>query len=288
MKILYRLVSGLLLSCPVLWGTTSLVCPTMAATPEDVLLHAIAPPSTPPNFGAHFQEFEVEGSILIYDLRNNRTFEHNPERNRTAFPTASTFKIFNSLVALETGVIPDELAVLTWDGIPRTLPTWNRDLNLREAFKISAVWFYQVLARRAGYDVMQQYIQAAEFGNQTIGTPAELDQFWLNGTLQITPEQQVDFLRRLYQDDVPFSARSRTLVKDIMITEQTPDYTIRGKTGWYGFGNDQITNIGWYVGYVETSENVYFFATNIDIHKPDDAAARLAITRRCLQELGVL
>jgi beta-lactamase class D len=108
------------------------------------------------NFAPHFRELGVEGSILIYDSTRDRTFKHNPSRNTTAFLPASTFKILNSLIALETRVIPDEIAVLTWDGIQRKLPAWNRDLNMREAIKLSAYWFYQVLARRVGHDQMQK------------------------------------------------------------------------------------------------------------------------------------
>lgn len=256
------------------------------ATPIPAATVALAPQDI--DFAPHFASLGIEGSILIYDQKGDQFFEHNPRRNRTPFPTASTFKIFNSLVALETGVLPHDLAVLTWDGVPRLIPSWNRDLNLREAFKISAVWFYQVIARRVGHEQMQQYIEAAQFGNQRLGPPEEIDQFWLNGTLRITPRQQVEFLRRLHQGDLPFSARSLTLVKDLMIAEQTPDYTIRAKTGWYGYGDEAIANIGWYVGYVETQDNVYFFATNIDIDKPEAAAARLHLTRLCLQTLGIL
>jgi len=240
------------------------------------------------DFSRHFQELNVEGSIIIYDLKNDRIFQHNPQRNITSFPTASTFKILNSLIALETEVIEDEIAVLTWDGITRDLPTWNRDLNLREAFKVSGVWFYQVLARRVGYDKMQEWLTKVSYGNQNIGKKEDIDQFWLNGNLQITPQAQIDFLQRLYENNLPFSDRTMSIVKDIMISEKTPDYTIRAKTGWYGFGNEEIPNIGWYVGYVERGENVYFFATNIDIRNENDPAYRIELTRRCFKDMGVL
>ncbi len=281
---LIRIVLGSL-SCIVLGQTMQLA----STQPKPV----IEPPSSVEvaqniNFGRHFRELAVEGSIMIYDLKNNRVFQHNPQRNVTAFPAASTFKILNSLISLETGVIANEIAILTWDGIPREVAEWNQDLNMREAFKRSAVWFYQVLARRVGHDRMQQWITQVKYGNQKIGGKNDIDQFWLNGELQITPQEQIQFLRRLYSNDLPFSQRSLSIVKDIMINEKTPDYTIRGKTGWFGFGREGTPNIGWYVGYVERGENVYFFATNIDIHNPKDATARLELTRRCLKDLAVL
>ncbi|MBD0299077.1 MAG: class D beta-lactamase, partial [Nitrososphaera sp.] len=132
-----------------------------------------------PNLGRHFQEFGREGSILIYDSKNNRIYEHNSKRNATAIAPASTFKIFNALVALETGVVPDDVAILTWDGIHREIDAWNHDTNLRQAFKDSTVWFYQVLARRAGYERMQQFINKVGYGNRQIGTAADIDRFWL-------------------------------------------------------------------------------------------------------------
>ncbi|NJK70453.1 MAG: class D beta-lactamase [Microcoleus sp. CSU_2_2] len=240
------------------------------------------------DFGRHFQELAVKGSILIEDLRQNRTYQHNPQRNSTAFLPGSTFKILNSLISLETGITSDELQMLTWDGIQRQIPAWNRDLNMKEAIKISAVWFYQVLARRVGYDRMQKWVTQVGYGNSQIGSKQDIDKFWLQGELRITPQEQIQFLRRLYNNKLPFSERSLSIVKDILIVEKTPEYTIRAKTGWVGFEGMAKPEIGWYVGYLEKGDNIYFFATNIDMQSQKDASARIELTRRCFQDLGVL
>ncbi|MEG4804729.1 class D beta-lactamase [Microcoleus sp. ARI1-B5] len=240
------------------------------------------------NFGRHFQELGVEGAIAIYDLNSDRLYQHNPQRNSTAFLPASTFKILNSLISLETGAIANEIAVLTWDGIQRQIPAWNRDLNMREAIKLSAVWFYQVLARRVGHEPMQKWVAKVGYGNQKIGNKDDIDKFWLSGELRITPNEQIQFLRRLYKNDLPFSERSLSVVKDIIIVEQTPNYTIRAKTGWAGLGEQTAPQIGWYVGYLEQNKNVYFFATNIDIRSKNDPAARIELTRRCLKDMALL
>ncbi|MGD1941071.1 MAG: class D beta-lactamase [Leptolyngbyaceae cyanobacterium] len=235
------------------------------------------------DFSEYFEDLGIEGSILIFDLNQNLIYEHNPERNTTPFLPASTFKIPNSLIALETQVIENDVSVLTWDGIIRSYPAWNRDLNIRLAFQTSAVWFYQVLARRIGYERMQEWIADIGYGNQNIGIATEIDAFWLTGELRITPQEQIQFLQRLYQDELPFSENTIAIVKDIMIVEQTPDYTIRAKTGWA-----VASKVGWYVGYLEQNDNVYFFATNIDIQDGADLPARQAITRRCLASLNLL
>jgi beta-lactamase class D len=239
------------------------------------------------DFQRHFRELGVKGSILIYDSQQNRTYQHNPRRNATAFLPASTFKILNSLIALETKVIADESSVLNWDGVKREVPEWNQDLNMKKAMKTSAVWFYQILARRIGHERMQKWVTQVGYGNQKIGGKEDIDKFWLEGQLRITPQQQIKFLRRLYQNDLPFSKRSLSIVKNMMVNGQTLDFTIRGKTGLAGDG--KVTpQIGWYVGYLEQNDNVYFFATNIDIRSKEDRSARLELTRRCLQDLALL
>ena len=243
------------------------------------------------DFKQHFEQLGVSGSIIIYDLNRDRFYQHNPKRNNNPFLPASTYKIPNSLIALETGVIKDDVAVLTWDGIERgltidpPLEEWNQDLNLRLAFRYSAVWFYQVLARKIGHQRMQNFVKQIQYGNQNIGGKEDIDKFWLEGKLRITPREQIDFLRRLKQNNLPLDRRTIALVKDIMIVEQTPKYILRGKTGTVG----SITpNIGWYVGYLEQNDNVYFFATNLDLISENASQARVEITRLCLQDLGLL
>lgn len=237
-----------------------------------------------PDFERHFKRLEIAGSIIIYDLNRDQVYQYNPTRNTTPFLPASTFKILSSLIALETQVIADEKTVLSWDGIQRSIPAWNQDLNIKQAFQASAVWFYQILARRVGYEQMKDGVNQAGYGNQTIGKPEDIDRFWLEGELRITPQQQIEFLRRFYRNELPFSERSLSIVKEIMVAEKTPNYIIRAKTGLEGKGNP---NIGWYVGYVEQNQNVYFFATNIEIRKPEDIGNRQKLTRLCLQDLSL-
>jgi beta-lactamase class D len=242
------------------------------------------------DFQKHFESLGLNGSILIYDLNQDRFYQHNRDRNETPFLPASTYKIPNSLIALETGVIQNDVDVLTWDGIERGLADapideWNQDLNMRLAFKYSAVWFYQVLARKVGHQRMQDFVTKIEYGNQNIGDQEDIDKFWLEGELRITPRQQIDFLHRLQQSDLPFTQKNIDLVKDIAIAEQTSDYVLRAKTG---LATSVTPQIGWYVGYLEQNNNVYFFATNIDVVNDQDIAARLEVTKLCLQDLGLL
>lgn len=236
-----------------------------------------------PDFGKYFQKAGVKGTFLLYDIKQNKYLVYNPQRAISPFIPASTYKIFNSLVALETSVVRDENEVIKWDGVKRDILAWNKDQTMRTAIKDSIVWFYQKLARRIGQQRMQHYINLANYGNRDIS--GGIDRFWLEGGLRITPKEQIDFLVKLYQNKLPFSQRSIEIVKDIIINEKTSDYVLRGKTGW---GTAVKPQVGWYVGYLERGSDVYFFAINMDIAKPEDVKARIAITKSILQDLGLI
>ena len=213
------------------------------------------------NLSQSLQEANSEGCFILYDLKRDRYIRYNSQHCQKRFIPASTFKIFNSLVALETKAIADANTVIPWNGVANNQFTaWNQDQTMQTAFTRSVVWFYQELARRAGNESMSKYIQAAGYGNQDIGD--KIDSFWLNGKLRISPEEQIKFLVRLYKEDLPFSSAVIKTVKDIMIIERQDNYTLRGKTGW-GRDVDGIKNIGWYIGYLERDRNVYFYALNI-------------------------
>ena len=218
------------------------------------------------NLDKNFQEAKSEGCFVLYDLKRDRYIRYNSQRCHKRFIPASTFKIFNSLVALETKAIADENTVIAWDGVNRRFPLWNQDQNLRTAFTRSVVWFYQDLARRIGTERMTKYIQSANYGNQDIAD--KIDSFWLNGKLRISPEEQIKFLVRLYQEDLPFSSAVMKTVKDIMIIERQDSYTLRGKTGW-ATDVEGVKNIAWYVGYLERDNNVYFYALNFENQDPN-------------------
>jgi beta-lactamase class D len=227
-------------------------------------------PQTPvsevkPELEKYFEGFK--GAFVLYDLNGNHYIRYNPERCAERFIPASTYKIMNSLIGLETGVIPDEKFVIKWDGTQYAIPAWNQDHTLKTAIENSVVWYYQELARRVGKERMQKFVNAVDYGNKDISE--DIDTFWLEGGLRISANEQVAFLRRLYQNDLPFSARSVKIVKEILVLEKNDSYKLSGKTG---SGQRLIPHEGWFVGYLETKGNVYFFATNIETSNPDGLA----------------
>ncbi|WP_049620804.1 class D beta-lactamase [Frateuria defendens] len=246
-----------------------------------------------PAWRAAFAEAHVKGTLLVYDERADAWLVADAERARRAYLPASTFKLFNALVALDTGAVKDEFEVIRWDGKVRTvggapMAEWNRDNSLASGMRYSTVWFYQEVARRAGTQRMQAWLDKAGYGNRDLG--GGIDQFWLSGRLRISAAQQVDFLRRLADGTLPFSPRAQEAVRRISITESAPGYVLHAKTGW-GTGaaqNAAHEDLGWYVGWVERGGRRWFFAMNIDLPQAGDAAQRVPLAKRLLAQLGAL
>lgn len=220
-----------------------------------------------------FSKREINGCFVLHDMGKGTSIVYNKERAEQPFLPASTYKILNSLIALECGLVKDENEVIKWDGIERSVSIWNQDHNMKTGIKNSVVWLYQELARRIGEERMQSYVNLAGYGNQQIGRG--IDNFWLVGELHITPLEQVDFLTRFVEEDLPFAKENIRIVKEILIEDRSDSYIFRAKTGWADFG----TPVGWYIGYIEIEEAKYIFVNNIKIRDNDDAGARKEITK---------
>jgi len=237
------------------------------------------------DFKKYYDQFHVKGSFVLFDSKAGKYIHYNKEQYKQPFTPASTFKICNSLIGLEAGVIKDENFVIPWDGITRQNPNWNQDHTLKTAYQNSTVWYYQELARQVGGKQMKHWLDKVKYGNAD--TSGGIDKFWITGGLRITPEQQLNFLQRLHKNKLPFSKRSVSIVKNIMIAKDTLGYVVRAKAGW-GFQNNE--DIGWYVGYVETNGSIYYFANCIQSADPnnhDFARARVDITYMIIDELKI-
>lgn len=237
------------------------------------------------DFKEYFLEEGFLGSFLLYDLNADKYIYYDSARCNKPFTPASTFKIANSIIGLETGVITDENFIIPWDSVKRNHEEWNHDLDMKTAIKVSAVPYYQELARRVGEARMKEMITKLNYGNMDIS--GGIDRFWLDGGLRISQFQEIDFLKRLYKNELPVSQRSMDITKQIILNEDTLGYKLRAKTGWGDMGKESV---GWWVGWVEKDGNVYFFATNIEAMDPPDsfAMARKNITRKILHELQIL
>ncbi len=238
------------------------------------------------------KQCEVDGTIVLYDFKGDKWFFSDSAKAMQSTLPASTFKIINSLIALETGVIKDENEVVRWPGKTDTIlygyrPEIYHDMTVREAFEVSAGWVYIELAKRIGKERYRSYLQKAGYGNGNLSHPD--DDFWNYGVFGISPKNQVEFLIRLYKNELPFSKRSMDLVKKIMISEKTTKYLIHAKTGWT---RQAGINTGWWVGWMETKKGIYFFATRLlqprTNNRADFGSCRKTITMAMLKQFSAL
>lgn len=215
------------------------------------------------DFVTPFKDCQIEGSASVFDYKNKKWILSDNKDARIETLPASTFKIINLLIALETGVIKDENEVVNWVGKTDTTlygyrPDIYKDMSVKEAFEVSAGWVFIELAKKIGKERYKHYLKLCQYGNQNL-SQKDAD-FWNFGAFAISPVNQIEFLTKVYEEKLPFSKRNIEILKRVMITEKTDTYSIRSKTGWTRVsGND----IGWWVGYVERNDNVYFFATRI-------------------------
>jgi beta-lactamase class D len=238
-----------------------------------------------PDFARFFEQAGTVGTIVVLDVRTNVAQVYNAKRAAELFPPASTFKILNSLIALETGVVTDvDTQIFKWDGVTRGRPELNKDHTLRTAIAVSALPVYQQIARDVGLERMTRYLNMVGYGVGEV-TNENLDWFWVLRGFRISANEQVKFLRRLYFEDLPFSKKSIAAVKDITVLERSKDYVFHGKTGWT---TDTDPSTGWFVGWIGRGNKASVFALNMDMHDDSQGPARIAITKNVLRALDLL
>lgn len=229
----------------------------------------------------------VKGTILLYDPQEASYYSNDFGWARKGQLPASTYKIAHSLIALETGVMAHDSVVIKWDGEPKWVKSWEQDLTFRQAFQYSCLPCYRQIAPQVGIERMTDWLAKLDYGMSFQPDSSNLDLFWVAGDWRITPFQQIDFLQRFYNNQLSVSARSATMVKEFMILDQQPEYTLRGKTGWSVVGDH---NNGWFVGYLEHGNQVYYLATNVEPLKSFDMrkfpSIRKSITLAALGQMG--
>jgi len=236
----------------------------------------------------YFDEYKVKGSFGLYDNGTGQFTIYNLSRFKdSAYLPASTFKIVNALVGLETGKLTNEKMEVAWDGIIRKYPNgdtataWNKNLTAAEAFKASAMPYFQELARRIGKETMQHWLDSIKYGSRIIKT--RIDTFWLDNSLQISADEEMGLVKKLYFNQLPFQKRSQDIVKKMMLQEDNANYKLSYKTGWGFLENGHA--LGWVVGWIEENRHPYFFVLNVEAdHNTDLSTSRLDLLKEILKQ----
>jgi beta-lactamase class D len=243
------------------------------------------------NLKKYFDENKVEGCFALMNNATGKFTVHNLSRYRdSAYLPASTFKIINSLIGLQTGKISNDSMVIKWDGVKRRVEDWNKDLTMYEAFRVSSVNYYQEVARRIGKDTMQYWLNLVKYGAKSdtnkIVIKTAIDSFWLDNSLKVTPDQELGVVKQLYFGQLPFFKTYQETVKRAMLFESNANYRLGYKTGW-GF-TEKNHAIGWIVGWIEENNHPYFFVLNIESPDKDYDmwTVRMKMLKDILKELG--
>jgi beta-lactamase class D len=245
------------------------------------------------SLGKYFEANKVNGCFALMDNGTGKFTIYNLARYRdSSYLPASTFKIVNSLIGLQTGKITNDSMVIKWDGVVRSHAEWNKDLTMYDAFRVSALPYYQEVARRIGKDTMQYWLDSLRYGAKSdkdkfvIRSP--IDSFWLDNTLKMTPDQELGLVKKLYFDQLPFFKGYQEIVKNAMLFEDNTNYRLAYKTGW-GF-TEQGHSIGWIVGWIEENKHPYFLVLNLE--SPDRNFdmwnIRMKMLKDILKQLGFM
>jgi beta-lactamase class D len=239
----------------------------------------------------YFDENKTAGCFALKDNGTGKFTIYNLGRYRdSSYLPASTFKIVNSLIGLQTGKITNDSMVIKWDGVKRNREELNQDLNMYQAFRYSSLAYYQEVARRIGKDTMQFWLDSLKYGAKTykekVTIKTAVDSFWLDNSLKVTPDQQLGLVQKLYFDQLPFFKSYQEVVKRAMLFENNTNYRLAYKTGW-GF-DEKGSNIGWIVGWIEENNHPYFFVLNLESPEKnfDMTTVRMNILKGILKQLG--
>lgn len=200
-----------------------------------------------------------DGSFVLYDGKNDTWDIYNETLASTRISPNSTYKIYDALLGLESGIITPEHSFMKWDGTVRSFDAWNQNQTLRSAMSNSVNWYFQTIDEIAGQMQTEAFFKEIQYGNQDLS--GGLSSYWMESSLKISPLEQVQLLKKLYYNEFGFAPENIQAVKDALLLEHTADTALYGKTGTGQINGQNCT--GWFVGYLVRNGSPYFFALNI-------------------------
>ena len=233
------------------------------------------------DFSKYFGKYE--GSFVLYDLRNDVWNIHDIEHATLRVAPDSTYKIYDALFGLEEGVITPQDSFIAWNGENYPFEAWNADQTLQSAMASSVNWYFQSVDEQLGTASVYDYIKKIGYGNENMS--GDFSTYWMESSLKISPIEQVELLTRLQNNSLGFAPENINAVKDAICLSSSDAGTFYGKTGT-GRVDGQDVN-GWFIGYIETVDNTYFFATNIGADSDATGGNATEITMSILSDMNI-
>ena len=277
-------------------------CPLSETPDPDVLgpkMHmAVATVLTPLVLLAASRSSASPMCTLIVDAVSGNPLVRNGTGCDTRVTPASTFKLAISAMGFDSGILVDaekpswpyRTGYPDWAG-----DAWRRDINPTTWIKSSVFWYSQQVAKELGQTRFEGYVKSFGYGNADVTAVSVQNPgsngAWVMSSLQISPGEQIAFLRKLANGQLPISARALEMTARITLEDGPWDgWSVHGKTGTGSPGRDNRYRAdqayGWYVGWATKSGQSLVFAHLIQDKGAQSPNAGLRAREQLLQQLA--
>ncbi len=237
------------------------------------------------DWSEYFDGFQ--GTAVLYDASKMQYTVFQPELALARRSPCSTFKIVSSLIALEHGIIDPDYSVRKWSGETFWNEQWNRDIDFREAFATSCVWYFRETIDEIGAERMQEELDRLKYGNCDISDwegrlngnnkNRALTGFWIESSLLVSPKEQTEIMERIFGKESVYKEETREELKRVMLAvegEEANGFPVYGKTG---MGKAEgVTVDAWFTGFAEKPDGNIYFCVHLGKTGPKEASSAAA------------
>lgn len=228
------------------------------------------------NFGSN------SGSFVMYSMKKDKYYIYNEKESRKRYSPDSTYKIYLALFGLDRHIISDKNSRMSWNHNHYPFDSWNKDQDLNTAIQNSVNWYFERISNQLSKNYTSDQLKQLNYGNKNLGS---YKAYWLEDSLKISNLEQVIVLKNMMEQNNHFSKNEKKQLSSSLLIRKNENYELYGKTGT-GIVNGKYNN-GWFVGYVITNHDKYYFSTHLSDEKASDENAKF-INEKILKEMGVL
>ncbi|MCG2170263.1 beta-lactam sensor/signal transducer BlaR1 [Staphylococcus epidermidis] len=228
------------------------------------------------NFGSN------SGSFVMYSMKKDKYYIYNEKESRKRYSPDSTYKIYLALFGLDRHIISDKNSRMSWNHNHYPFDSWNKDQDLNTAIQNSVNWYFERISNQLSKNYTSDQLKQLNYGNKNLGS---YKAYWLEDSLKISNLEQVIVLKNMMEQNNHFSKNEKKQLSSLLLIRKNENYELYGKTGT-GIVNGKYNN-GWFVGYVITNHDKYYFSTHLSDEKASGENAKF-INEKILKEMGVL
>ncbi|HDM8670687.1 TPA: beta-lactam sensor/signal transducer BlaR1 [Staphylococcus aureus] len=228
------------------------------------------------NFGSN------SGSFVMYSMKKDKYYIYNEKESRKRYSPDSTYKIYLAMFGLDHHIISDKNSRMSWNHKHYPFESWNKEQDLNTAMQNSVNWYFERISNQIPKNYTAAQLKQLNYGNENLGS---YKSYWMEDSLKISNLEQVIVFKNMMEQNNHFSKKAKNQLSSSLLIKKNEKYELYGKTGT-GIVNGKYNN-GWFVGYVITNHDKYYFSTHLSDEKASGENAKL-INEKILKEMGVL